>query len=195
MDRQGHLRTSPTGVAISAGADRVRTAPQHPTLTTRTHSRRGPGLPTGTGRGKGQGGRARVYAELARAVDDCSDEDLLKPRPGRIGRRVGGGPRQRAPAFRRAPGVSGTKRKARQGGGASAPVDARGPRSGIHRAQAPGLWRLQPGVLLRQAWPCPGGSSLPQAQLRAPAGPEGVARTDKDLDKVRDDPEMRAILE
>jgi len=43
------------------------------------------------------------YAELARAVDDCSDEDLLKTTTWTgIGRRVGGGPRQRAPAFRRA---------------------------------------------------------------------------------------------
>jgi tetratricopeptide (TPR) repeat protein len=135
------------------------------------------------------------YAELARAVDDCSDEDLLKPRPGQ----------ESAAVWEVVPGNG----HQHLGEHLGFWYEAQGDDKAAEQAQ---LWTLEVheaaftepkrrafGAYNLGCYYARHGrvqEALPHLKRSFELQPdlkEG-ARTDKDLDTVRDDPEVHAIL-
>jgi tetratricopeptide (TPR) repeat protein len=135
------------------------------------------------------------YTELARAVDDCSDEDLLKPRPGR----------ETDSAWEVVPGNG----HQHLGEHLGFWFEAQGDDKAAELAQ---LWTLEVheaaftdpkrrafGAYNLGCYYARHGrvqEALPHLKRSFELHPElkAWARTDKDLDRVRDDPELHAIL-
>jgi tetratricopeptide (TPR) repeat protein len=135
------------------------------------------------------------YAELARAIDDCSDEDLMKPRPGR----------ESAKVLEVVPGNG----HLHVGEHLGFWYEAHGDHRGAEQAQ---LWTLEVheaaftdaksrsfGAYNLGCYYARHGraaEALPHLKHSLELNPElkEWARSDEDLDPVRNDPQVQAIL-
>ena len=135
------------------------------------------------------------YTELARAVDDCSDEDLLKPRPGR----------ETDSAWEVVPGNGHQHLGEHLGFWYEAQGDDRAAEQAqlwtfeVHEATFTDPKRRAFGAYNLGCYYARHGrahEALPHLKSSFELHPElkDWARTDKDLDRVRDDPELNAIL-
>jgi tetratricopeptide (TPR) repeat protein len=136
-----------------------------------------------------------TYAELARAIEDCSDEDLLKPRPGR----------EQDAVWEVVPGNCHLHLGEHLGfwheaqGDRNAADRAQLWMLGVHeaafsepRSQAFGIYNLG-CYFARQGRAA---EALPRIKRSIELHPDlkEWARTDKDIDPIRDEAELRAIL-